>query len=62
MYWCISVEDAKAPGRPGGPAGPGGPGGPEVTEEEYSKAIKDTQWRFSAFKGSYVEFLYLLKK
>lgn len=43
MYWCISVEEAKAPGRPGGPGGPGGPGVPEVTEEEYSNTIKHMQ-------------------
>lgn len=52
MYWCISVEEAKAPGRPGAPGGPGGPGGPEVTEEEYSQAIRDVQWKFSALKYS----------
>lgn len=34
MYWCISVEEAKAPGRPGGPGGPGGPGAPDVAEME----------------------------
>lgn len=61
MYWCISVEEAKAPGRPGGPGGPGGPGAPEVTEEENSKTIKAMQWR-SACKGSYLKFLYLEKK